>query len=63
VQSTTGFPLESIPAKAGAGMTALNSVMPAQAGIQVLLEKVANNLEKAQIAKIFDPSDCKPTER
>jgi hypothetical protein len=62
VQSTTGFPLEAIPAKAGAGMTALSSVMPAQAGIQVLFEKVAHDLETEQMGKIFDRSDGKATE-
>jgi len=34
-------------------MTALNSVMPAQAGIQVLCEKVAHDLEKAQKSLIL----------
>jgi hypothetical protein len=34
-------------------MTALSSVMPAQAGIQVLFEKVAHDLEREQMAKIF----------
>jgi hypothetical protein len=43
-------------------MTALNSVMPAQAGIQVIFEKVAHDLEKEQIAKTFDRSDGKATE-
>ena len=47
---------------ASAGMTALNSVMPAQAGIQFIFEKAAHDLEKEQIAKIFDRSDGKATE-
>ena len=38
-------------------MTALNSVMPAQAGIQLLFEKVAHDLKKEQMVKIFDRSD------
>jgi hypothetical protein len=42
-------------------MTALNSVMPAQAGIQVIFEKATHDLEKEQIAKIFDRSDGKAT--
>jgi hypothetical protein len=32
---------------ASAGMTALNSVMPAQAGIQGMSQKVAHEFEKA----------------
>jgi hypothetical protein len=47
---------------ASAGMTALNSVMAVQAGIQVIFEKAAHDLEKEQIAKIFDRSDGKATE-
>jgi hypothetical protein len=43
-------------------MTALNSVMPAQAGIQVIFEKVAHDLEKEQITKTFDRSDGEATE-
>jgi len=34
-----------------AGMTSLNTVMPAQAGIQFIFEEVAYDLEKGQIAK------------
>jgi hypothetical protein len=36
--------------------------MPAQAGIQVLFEKVARDLETEQMGKIFDRSDGKATE-
>jgi hypothetical protein len=43
-------------------MTFLGSVMPAQAGIQVLFEKVAHDLEREQMSKIFDRSDGKATE-
>jgi hypothetical protein len=43
-------------------MTALSSVMPAQAGIQVLFEKVAHDLEREKIGKIFDRSDGKASE-
>jgi hypothetical protein len=38
VQSRTGFPLESIPAKAGAGMTDPNSVMPAKPASSLYLK-------------------------
>jgi hypothetical protein len=43
-------------------MTALNSVVPAQAGIQVLFQEVAHDLEREQMAKIFDRTDGKATE-
>jgi hypothetical protein len=51
-------------------MTALNSVMPVphqvrdklRRGIQGIFEKAAHDLEKEQIAKIFDRSGGKATE-
>jgi len=41
-------------------MTALNSVMPAQAGIQTIFEKFTHDFEKEQIEKIFYRQMAKP---
>jgi hypothetical protein len=60
-QSTTGFPLEFIPAKAGTEMTALDSVMPVPHRVQDKLRRASRSyLKKSKSQKSLNDQMAEP---